>query len=59
MQEELIKPVHHGKYLGVVIDQRLSFNEHVEMIVNKANVVKAFLQRNISSCPQMVKEACK
>ena len=58
IREEPITPVHHGKYLGVVIDERLSFNEHVEMIANKANAVKAFLQRNISSCPQMVKETC-
>ena len=36
MQEEQIKPVYQEMYLGVVIEECLSFNEHVEMIVNKA-----------------------
>ena len=50
----------HAKYLGVVIDEHLSFkfNEHIKMITNKANPVKAFLQRNIGSCIKVVKEAC-
>ena len=48
----------HAKYLGVVIDEHLSFNEHINMITNKANSVKSFLQRNIGSCTETVKEAC-
>ena len=43
MQEEQIKSVSHTKYLGVIIDEHLSFNEHIEMIANKANSVKSFL----------------
>ena len=59
MQGEKIKSVPHAKYLGVVIDEHLSFNEHIKiMITNKANSVKAFLQRNIGSCTEVVKEAC-
>ena len=34
------------------------FNEHVNRIAHKTNTVKAFLQRNIKSCPLQVKENC-
>ena len=57
LQGEEIKSVPHAKCLGVVIDEHLSFNEH-NMITNKANSIKAFLQRNIDSCTEAVKEAC-
>ena len=46
------------KYLDVVTDEHLSLNEHIKMITNKANFVMSFLQRNIGSCTEMVKEAC-
>ena len=58
LQGKQIKSVPHAKYLGVVIDKHLSFNEHIQMITNKANSVKAFLQRNIGSCSETVKETC-
>ena len=48
----------NAKYLGVILDEHLTFNEHTKKIVNKANQVKGFLQRNIGSCPAGVKEAC-
>ena len=51
-------PVTHAKYLGVTIDEHLSFNELVNRIAHKANTVKAFLQRNITSRPFQVKENC-
>ena len=45
------------KYLGVTINEHLSFNEHmhVNRIAHKGNTVKAFLQRNITL---QVKENC-
>ena len=58
LQGEQIKSVPHAKYLGIIIDEHLTFNEHIKMITSKANSVKSFLQRNISSCTEMVKEAC-
>lgn len=48
----------HAKYLGIIIDGHLTFNEQIKMITNKANSVKSFLERNISSCTEMVKVAC-
>ena len=58
LAREQIKSVPHAKYLGVIIDEHLTFNEHIKMITSKANSVKSFLQRNISSCTEMVKVAC-
>jgi len=31
------------KYLGIIIDSKLSFNKHVDMICKKANSTLAFL----------------
>ena len=32
------------KYLGVIIDSRLSWSEHVDVIFHKASQVRGFLQ---------------
>ena len=51
----MIREVTHAKYLGVTIDQHLSWSEHIKQITTKANKVKGFLQRNLYSCPPLVK----
>ena len=58
MDGEEVRSVPNAKYLGAILDEHLTFNEHIKKIVNKANQVRGFLQRNISSCPARVKEAC-
>jgi len=58
IQNQQIKQVPHAKYLGVTIDQHLTWNEHVRQITAKANSLKCFLQRNIKSCPVNVKTIC-
>ena len=58
IQNHLIKLVTCVKYLGATIDERLSFNEHVNKISHEANSIKGFLQRNIKSCPPKVKDIC-
>ena len=58
IQNHLIKLVICVKYLGVTIDECLSFNKHVNRISHKANSIKGFLQRNIKSCPPKVKDIC-
>ena len=47
--------VTHAKYLGVIIDEKLSWNGHILKVTNKAMQVNAFLHRNISNCPTHVK----
>ena len=44
-----------AKYLGVTIDSKLSFNEHVAITCKKANSVLAFLRRNFRSCQRKIK----
>jgi len=44
-----------SRYLGVVIDSKLSWSQHIKEISNKANRVKSFLQRNLHYCPPSIK----
>ena len=38
--------------------KELSWSEHIKVIAKKANAVKGFLHRNISSCPTRIKLNC-
>ena len=58
ISENIIQEVSHIKYLGVIIDSQLSWSEHIKAIAKKANAVKSFLHRNISSCPTRIKLNC-
>ena len=58
IQHHTIKEVSHAKYLGIIIDQHLTWNEHISYITTKANKVKCFLQRNLKPCPTTVKTIC-
>ena len=53
-----IKEVTSAKYLGVTIDSKLTFNDHVQSITNKANQINAFIYRNLRQCPSTVKCNC-
>jgi len=58
LHSEAIREVTHTEYLGVVIDSKLPWSQHVKTVTNKANRVKSFLQRNPNSCPISVKANC-
>ena len=47
-----------GKYLGVLIDSKLSWNTQCKALCKKANSTLAFLLCNLHSCPKDVKEKC-
>ena len=53
-----LEEVDSAKYLGVNIHKTLSWNNHINSITNKANSIRAFLQRNIHQCPRKTKELC-
>ena len=47
-----------AKYLGIHLHKKLSWNYHIDQVTRKANSTRAFLQRNIRSCPRKVKVLC-
>ena len=58
ISNHLIKEVTHAKYLRVIIDQNLSWNEHIKQISSKGTKVNAFLHRNLYHCPVNTKLNC-
>ncbi|XP_065895940.1 uncharacterized protein [Dysidea avara] len=58
LYDTVVQEVTHTKYLGLTIDSKLSWSEHIRQITNKANRIKGFLQRNLHSCPISVKVSC-
>ena len=42
-----LKIVNEAKYLGALLDSKLNFNRHIEIICKKTNGVLAFLKRNL------------
>ena len=53
-----IQEVSSTKYLEVTITNDLSWSTHITNITSKALSVKAFLQRNLKSCPTQIKLKC-
>ena len=56
LEGTVLENVDNIKYLGVTISKDLKWNTHVSNICTKANRPLGFLRRNLSSCPQDVKE---
>lgn len=50
-----LETVKSAKYLGLNIDSKLTFNNHVDTIAKKANKTRAFIARTTKRCPQQVK----
>ena len=44
-----IKETNNIKCLGVYIDNKLTWNTHIDLIVNKAINIKGLLQRNLKN----------
>ena len=46
----------HNPYLGVEIQDDLKLNKHIDQCTTKANRNLGFLRRNLSRCPESIKE---
>ena len=55
MYDTPLKYVSEHKYLGVWIDEKLSWHSRVTKTCNKANKMVGFLQRNLKTCPVHLK----
>ena len=53
---ETLQEVENSKYLGVTLDQNLDWGPHLNEVAKKANTTLWFLNRNLKSCPQALKE---
>jgi len=53
-----IKEVNSVKYLGIVIDSKLTWKEHVKQVLSKDNAALSFLRRNLRACSRHIKEQC-
>ena len=49
--------VQQAKYLGVTLNNKLKWTDHIQIILNKANSVLGFLRRNFNNCPTRVKSS--
>ena len=58
IHDHTLEEVSSAKYLGVTLQNNLSWNSHVDTIAKKANNARAFLQRNLQQCPKKTKELC-
>ena len=58
MDKSKLQNVEQEKYLGVIINKRLSWLPHAKMISCRANIKRQFLQRNLRTCNRDIKLQC-
>ena len=53
---QALEVIASDKYLGVILDSKLTFNQHVESICAKATRILNLCRRNLSMCPPATRE---
>ena len=53
---EILEEVERHPYLGVMLDNKMRWSPHVEIITSKAKKVLGLIKRNLWNCPRTVKE---
>ena len=56
INRQLISSTENAKYLGITINDKLSWNNHIDTIQKKANNSLNFIHRNFKNCSSHVKE---
>lgn len=51
-----LQQVDQAKYLGINIQSKISWSSHVASTARKADGTRAFLQRNMRTCPKPIRE---
>jgi len=54
---QTLESVESAKYLCVTIDSKLNFSNHIDSVAKKANGTRAFLNHNLRSCSQRVRDS--
>ena len=58
MDAKSIKQVSSAKYLGITINEKLQWAEHISNITKKASAILGFLHRNLNECSLFIKSFC-
>ena len=58
IHNQTISETNAAKYLGVVIDNKLTWKPHYSALVTKCNRTLSFIMRNLSKCPVNIKAQC-
>jgi hypothetical protein len=53
---QTLEVVESSKYLGVTITETLTWEQHIQNVVNKGNRTVGFLRRNLQDCPPTVRD---
>ena len=56
LHDQILERVTSTKYLGVILETKLDFTQHIESICAKANKTLGFLRRNLKVCSSRTKE---
>ena len=55
MDVKIIKQVTSAKYIGITINEKLQWTEHISNITKKASAILEFLYRNLKSVLHLLK----
>ena len=55
IQDTLIREVTQAKYLGVTLNSKLTWLDHIANVTGKASSVYGFIRRNFINCPVKIK----
>ena len=55
IHNEKLESVDSARYLGVILNKKLKWDTHVDMVCKKGSQTRNFLQRNLRGCTRVIK----